>query len=167
MRKQAIEAILYIVFLLVAAIAIAGQAKAATLLWSASSGTVDGYGVYYWRAADPAPATLEEARTLDHVGHVHTRDDAAVGAVVDEAVLAEHPQWPPETLGARMYDISPLVLQPGADYQFAVSAYNAAGESALCDPATYTVPGYAPPDARLLENDLVIPAGSTIIVIQK
>jgi len=32
---------------------------------------------------------------------------------------------------------------------------------------SYTVPGYAPPEARLIENDLVIPAGSTIIVIQK
>lgn len=160
---KAIHIILSIAILLLTAI----PSAAATLIWNPSTGTVDGYGVYYWPSDKAAPQGLADAHSLDYVGHVHTHQNAAVGIEVTQAILDAHPKWKPEYLGARMYDLSGLALRPGAEYQFAVSAYNAAGESEMCDPVRYAVPGYLPPDVRILESALVIPAGATIIVIER
>lgn len=52
--------------------------------------------------------------------------------------------------------LAPLRLQIGTTYRFAVSAYNAAGESDPSVPVTYTVPAYEPGDDSLPPEELVI-----------
>ena len=53
-------------------------------------------------------------------------------------------------------ELAPLRLSPGSTYWFSVSAYNAAGESARCEPVEYAVPAYAPGDDQLPPEEMVI-----------
>ena len=86
----------------------AGHAAAATLQWNASSGTVDGYKVYYGTSSS-APSS-----------------SVTVGNVTQ-------------------YKIDSLPLSENTQYYFCVSAFNSAGESAMCAPVAYTPADSTPP----------------------
>ena len=101
--------------------------NATTLVWDASTGTVEGYVVYYGAGEMPASGA-----DID-------RDDPAVGVynVAGNILRVENI----ETL---------FSIPPGASAWFAVAAWNAADESAPCDPVSFTRPGYAPRADRLI-----------------
>lgn len=64
--------------------------------------------------------------------------------------------------GATEQQLVPLRLSLGKTYRFAVSAYNAAGESAQSNSVEYTVPQYQPGDDVLPDNELVIIIPGTV-----
>jgi hypothetical protein len=112
------------IFLAILVLLFAVTTNAAPLVWDASTGTVEGYVVYY--GAGEMPAAVD-------------RDDPAVGVynVAGDMTRVESI----ETL---------FSIPPGASAWFAVSAWNAAGESLPCAPVAYTRPGYEPRADRLI-----------------
>jgi hypothetical protein len=98
--------------------------NAASLVWDPSTGTVEGYVVYY--GAGEMPAVID-------------RDDPAVGVynVAGDTTRVENI----ETL---------FSIPPGALAWFAVSAWNAAGESLPCAPVAFARSGYEPRADRLI-----------------
>jgi len=108
--------------------------NAASLVWDASTGTVEGYVVYY--GAGEMPATID-------------RDDEASVGVYNVAGDS-----------TRVDNIETLFsIPPGASTWFAVSAWNAAGESLPCAPVAFMRPGYEPRANRAVDFTATPAAG--------
>jgi len=115
---------LNIILLAILALSFAVTTSAATLVWDASTGVVEGYVVYYGAGDMSTP--------ID-------RDDPAVGVynVAGDTTRVENI----ETL---------FSIPPGTAAWFAVSAWNATGESLPCAPVDFLRPGYEPRADRFI-----------------
>lgn len=132
---------LFLFFLLIFAFAFPVNAQAASLLWDASTGTVDGYKVYYWNAdlVDiPLNAPIPVADLI-------ANPDVGVSQNVAPEVL-------------RVEDIDTIFHLP-ADTRiaFTVSAYNTAGESDACTPVIYTSPSPPAPYSPATQKNIFDP----------
>jgi len=117
---------LNIILLAILVLSFAVTTNAASLVWDASTGIVDGYVVYY--GAGEMPAAID-------------RDDGINVGVYNVAGDT-----------TRVDDIETLFsIPPGVSAWFAVSAWNAFGESLPCTPVAFTRPGYEPRADRFID----------------
>jgi len=114
---------LKIILLAILVLSFAVATSAASLVWDASTGTVEGYVVYY--GAGEMPATIDRDDE-ENVGVYNVAGDLT-----------------------RVDDIETLFSIPvGAFAWFAVSAWNVTGESLPCAPVAFARPGYEPRSDR-------------------
>jgi len=121
--------------LVLAIVLITSIVNAASLVWDASTGNVNGYVVYY---------TLTE--------NVDDPQEAWNSKKIEQGVMVENIR-------------ATLNLNAGSEYFFYVTAYNDAGQSGKSNTVTYVVPKYIPPEDSVLEQTIVIPGVVTIKVL--